>query len=267
MGLLDTSFLKELLEKGTNPNLYPEATDTFIAKRELDDALRRSAFDVETNPTNFTNFFSSTRNINDPTRLASGQLSEFISNVEYTMFNKFKVYINGPDLSQFGFSKNRAWEIFTTCAESVDLPEKAFETIPYQLNSLPVLNLPILANYGNSLNITFRVQRDYAQRDIFLKWQELIYPTLKTLNPNYIKESNILEANTGLNYYETYAKKYDITVTCLNNQGQTTMLTKFYGVYPVMVQAMTYDWANSDYVKQNVTFSYYKYHTITAREA
>lgn len=266
MGLLEPSTLRSILEKGGNPESYPNVTDPFEGKRELDDALR-SAFDVETNPTNFSNFFSSSRNINDPSRLASGQLSEFISNAEYTLFNKFKVYINGPDLSQFGFSGARIWDMLTTCAETVELPTKSLQAIPYQINSLPVLPLPVLLNYDNVLPITFRVHRDYAQRDIFLKWQELIYPTVKTLNPNLIKESTTLDPNTGLNYYDVYGKNYTISVNSLNNQGQTVMLTKFYGVYPVRVDSMVLDWSNSDYVKQSITFSFYKYHTVTAKEA
>lgn len=267
MGLLDTSVLRDLLERGQNPNLFPNATDTFIAKKELDDALDRSKIDVETNPLNFNNFFGINRNLNDPNLTASGQLAEFISKAEYNLFNRFKVYINGPDLSQFGFAKTGLWEKLTNCAEVVMMPRKSFSAIPYQLNSLPLLPLPIQLNYDNVLLITFRVNRNYAERNLFMKWQELVYPTIQTLNPNYRRESIALNANSGFNYYDVYAKNFSITVTSLNTQGQSTMLTKFYGVYPLSVEGMEYNWSNSEYVKQNVNFSFYKFHTVAVDEA
>jgi hypothetical protein len=267
MGLLDTSLLRELLEKGTNPNNYAGRVDSFVTRKQLNDSINNSLFDVEINPTNFSNLFGENRDVTDPSRTATGQLSEFISKAEYTLFNRFKVYINGPDLSQFGYPKTGLWEELTNCAEVVSMPRKSFEAIPYQLNSLPVLPLPIMMNYDNVLLITFRVNRNYAQRNLFLKWQELIYPSIQTLNPNVKKDNVALDANSGFNYYDVYAKNFTITVTSLNTQGQTTMLTKFYGVYPLSVEGMEYNWSNSEYVKQNVNFSFYKFHTVAVDKA
>jgi len=258
MGLLDRSTIASILQRGGNPELYPNAVDTFEAKRELDSALS-SAIDIETNVTNFTNYFGS--------RVTpSGQLNDFIANAEYTMTNKFKVYIYGPDLTQFGFKSN-IWQDFTICAETVQFPGKSFDSVPYRLNAMPIIPLPISLNYENTVSINFRVHRNYAQRDAFLKWQELIYPSTNIKNPNKITNSVILEANSGFNYYDAYAKDFSIVVTSLNTQGQTLMVTKFYGVYPITVHGMTVDWGTADYVKQNITFAFYKMHTITGDEA
>lgn len=268
MGLLDTSLLRELLEKGTNPNNYTGRVDSFVTRQQLTDSINQSLFDVELNPTNFNNFFGENRDVTDPSKTATGQLSEFISKAEYNLFNRFRVYINGPDLSQFGYPKTGLWEGLTNCAESVLLPRKALNAIPYQLNSLPLLPLPISLAYGdNTLLVTFRVNRNYAERNVFMKWQDLIYPTIQTLNPNVRKNSVALEANSGLNYYDVYAKNFTISVASLNTQGQTTMLTKFYGVYPLSVEGMEYNWSNSEYVKQNITFSFYKFHTVAVDKA
>lgn len=267
MALINTADLRQLLESRQNPNLYPDATDTFVAKRELDDALTRSRVDLETNPINFSDFFGSNRNVNDPAKLARGQLTEFISSVEYNLVNKFKVYINGPDLSQFNFPKNGVWESLTTSAERVDFPSKTIQATAYRMSSMPEIDLPFSLDYGRQLGITFRVSRDYAERNLFLKWQELIYPTVKTLNPYSDRNKKpYLEPNSGVNYYDVYAKNFTITVASLNTQGQSTMITKFYGIYPIRVESLILDWASTDYVRQNVMFSFYKFHTVTGSE-
>jgi hypothetical protein len=266
MGLINTADLKQLLESRQNPNLFPDATDTFVAKKELDDALN-SRVDIETNPSNFSDFFGSNRNVNNPENLARGQLSDFISSVEYNLVNKFKVYINGPDLSQFNFPKNGVWQSLTTCAERVDMPGKMLQATSFRMSSLPEIDLPFSLDYGRQLAITFRVSRDYAERNLFLKWQELIYPTVRTLNP--YSDRNVkpyIEPNSGVNYYDVYAKNFTITVASLNTQGQSNMITKFYGVYPIRVDGLIMDWAVSDYVRQTVMFSFYKSHTITGSE-
>lgn len=256
MGLFETITLRNLNNKNTNPDNLTGITDTFVGKKNLDGILGSSILG-ETNPLNFNNYFSENRG-----QTKKNQLTEFISKAEYTLFNRFKVYINGPDLSQFGYPINGLWEELTNCAETVMLPRKSFNAIPYQINSQPVLPLPVQLSYDNVLMLTFRVNRNYAQRNIFLKWQELIYPTVTTSNPNLIKEQILLDPNIGFNYYDAYAKDFTITVTSLNTQGQTTMLTKFYGVYPLSVEGMEYNWSNSEYVKQNVNFSFYKFHTV-----
>ena len=266
MPIYDTTSLKQLLESRQNPNLFPNATDTFEAKRELDDALR-SKIDLETNPYNFSDFFGSNRPIKDSDNLAKGQLNEFISSVEYNLVNKFKVYINGPDLSQFGFPKNGVWESLTNSAERVEMPRKTIEAVPFRMSSLPVINLPYSIDYGTQLSISFRVNRSYAERNLFLKWHELIYPTTLTLNPNLRKDNMpFIQPNSGVNYYDVYGKNFTITVASLNTQGQSTMITKFYGVYPAAVDSLMLDWASTDYVQQGVSFSFYKFHTITASE-
>jgi hypothetical protein len=257
MGLFESIALRNLKDKNTNPDNFTNVVDNFVGKRNLD-TFSNTGILGETNPTNFNDFFSTNRG-----EKQTGQLSEFISKAEYTLFNRFKVYVNGPDLSQFGYPRTGLWDELTNCAEAVMMPRKSFNAIPYQINSQPVLPLPVQLSYDNVLLITFRVNRNYAERNVFLKWQELIYPTVKTLNPNVIRETNTLDPNVGFNYYDVYAKNFTITVTSLNTQGQSTMLTKFYGVYPLSVEGMEYNWSNSEYVKQNVNFSFYKFHTVS----
>lgn len=229
-------------------------------------SINRSLFYEEINQTTVSNFFKKgNRNISDPREIATGRLGSFLSETEYNLTNKFEVYIQGPNLADFGYPGDPYfWASFRYLAEAVELPRKSLNMNNYQLNALPITPIPFQLNYENILTITFRMQRNYAQRDAFLKWQELIAPSLRTPDYNKIKtDNNILEANSGVNYYDVYAKDFEISVATLNTQGQTNMLTKFYGVFPYSVEPLSYDWGSSEYVRQVVNFSFNKFHTVT----
>lgn len=203
--------------------------------------------------------------INDPREVPRANLAGFLASVEYNLTNKFEIYINGPLLGEYDYEPDlRFWDRFRYSAESVELPRKSLNLTNYQLNALNVTPLPYQVSYDNVLQIVFRVSRNYMERDAFLKWQELIYPTTLANNRNYIKEGNArIQPNSGLNYYDVYAEPFDISVASLNNRGQTMMLTKFFGVYPFSVEPITYDWGASEYVRQIVNFSFNKFFTQT----
>jgi len=131
---------------------------------------------------------------------------------------------------------------FRFVCEQSGLPAQSLFTIDYKINNLPLLKLPYTIDYGNELNLTFRMSKEYLERKFFLQWQEFIF-----------------DINSGVAYYDEYTNTSSIILSQIDSQNRRVFNTQFIGVYPTNIGAIEYSWdADSNYVKQQVTFSFYR---------
>jgi hypothetical protein len=160
----------------------------------------------------------------------------------YYRTNRFFVTVFPPQIPNNTLSDLADRNGFRFVCESANLPNQTLFTTDFKLNNLPVLRLPYSIDYGNELNLTFRMSQGFRERKFFLNWQEYIF-----------------DINNGVEYYNNYTNSSLIVLTQIDTTNSKIYNTQFIGAYPTNVGSIDYSWeADGNYVKQQVSFSYYR---------
>lgn len=160
----------------------------------------------------------------------------------YYRTNRFFVTVFPPLLANNILSSLSDRNGFRFVCETATIPNQTLFTTDYKLNNLPVLRLPYTIDYGNELNLTFRMSESFKERKFFLNWQEYIF-----------------DVNNGVEYYDNYTNTSMIVLSQIDTSNRKVYNTQFIGAYPVNVGSIDYSWeADGNYVKQNVSFAYYR---------
>jgi hypothetical protein len=86
------------------------------------------------------------------------------------------------------------------------------------------------------------MSQGFTERKFFLNWQEYIF-----------------DINNGVEYYDNYTNSSLIVLTQIDTTNSKIYNTQFIGAYPTNVGSIDYSWeADGNYVKQQVSFSYYR---------
>ena len=121
--------------------------------------------------------------------------------------------------------------------ETAQLPSRTFATAEQRFGSNPIEKYPYQPQY-NDLDLTFLVSDDMSEKVFFDSWLELINPSL-TFNFKYKSDYAV---NMQVN-------QYDVT----NNKSYSINLID---AYPISVNQLDLDWANTEYHKLTVVFAY-----------
>ena len=160
----------------------------------------------------------------------------------YYRTNRFFVTVFPPQIPNNTLSSLLDRNGFRFVCESATIPNQTLFTTDFKLNNLPVLKLPYTIDYGNELNLTFRMSEGFRERKFFLNWQEYIF-----------------DINNGVEYYNNYTNTSLIVLTQVDTTNSKVYNTQFVGAYPTNIGSIDYSWeADGNYVKQQVSFSYYR---------
>jgi len=195
---------------------------------------------------------SSAQSIKMPDPIAGFGPTSSTAQVEFVNFlvdsgvfyrsNRFFVTVFPPQIPNNVLSTLYDRNGFRFVCESATIPNQTLFTLDFKLNNLPVLKLPYAIDYGNELNLTFRMSEGFRERKFFLNWMEYIY-----------------DINNGLEYYDNYTNTSLIVLSQIDTSNTKIYNTQFIGVYPTSIGSIDYSWdSDGSYVKQNVTFAYYR---------
>jgi hypothetical protein len=184
----------------------------------------------------------------------TGTLYEFLSVASLrTSPARYEVVLSVP---LPGFNLGVQKSLMYSC-ENAEVPSSSYLTQDLQINGLPKLPLPYQKSFTNMFNLTFRVDKTFAQRSFFEYWQSEMYNVNKP----------------GMRYFEDYVgsiiiKQLDWEPTTVPQQFQPVTYKALYGVkinqvYPVTIQElpMAYEAVNV-YHRQTITFAFYDWERI-----
>ena len=130
----------------------------------------------------------------------------------------------------------------TYLCEATEMPGRSFNNIDVRYYG-PNQKIPFQTVYED-INMTFLCRDQSLERQFFDDWQYVINPT-----------------NTfDFNYRDEYQAQIDLfTISDLDSDNDDTLATYHYsllGAFPVMVNPQPVTWADGDFMRLTVTFTY-----------
>ena len=159
--------------------------------------------------------------------------------------NLFEVRINPPIPTSRTIRMSRS---LTLRAESAVMPGINLATAQDVNIYGPVRDIVEGVNYADEIAITFLETRDHEVRKYFTEMMEFAY------DPH----------TWNLKYYNDYAKKGEVLIFQLNNQGEATYGVKLWEAYPKNFGPIQYSSASTnEVVKLTVNFNFRYWTDIT----
>lgn len=190
-----------------------------------------------------------TRNqsINDAPNV--GSMNEFLSQVhrygEFAKVARFIVQIGR--INDFS-SPPLAQRDLTLMCETAEIPGRAFETYDYRYYG-PSFKLPHMSAY-NDLDLTFFVADDMAQKQFFDDW-------ISKINPKNTYDFSFLdEYSTDIAIWQYSSFSRDAGNKHPNARPVASYKATFRRAYPINVFPMPSTWAEDNFHRLRVTFTY-----------
>lgn len=135
-------------------------------------------------------------------------------------------------------------------AESVTLPQRSVQPLDYKDYGVP-FKIGGLANYVE-IDMTFLLSEDLREREFFMKWQDLIVGNHRTRN----QLSRGSQFDIG--YFNTY-KCDGIQINHYSGKESEEApkhTIKLIDAYPLQIATISRSWAQPEFMRQQVTFTY-----------
>jgi hypothetical protein len=143
---------------------------------------------------------------------------------------------------------------FTYLCEAAEMPGRGFQSLDVRYYG-PNQKLPFQSQYEDT-TLTFLCRSESFERQFFDDWMETINPT-NTFDFNYRSEYETKVDIIQLAEYGTATGVGPATTTATFPK-QTYMITLF-NAYPTLVNPQPMTWADDQYQRLAVTFTYHKW--------
>jgi hypothetical protein len=165
---------------------------------------------------------------------------------------RFAVRITAPPTLLSGYGSFIS--DFTYLCEAAEMPGRGFQSLDVRYYG-PNQKLPFQTQYED-MTMTFLCRSESYERQFFDDWMESINPT-NTFDFNYRSEYETKIDIIQLAEYGTATGVGPSTATATYPK-QTYMIT-LYNAYPALVNPQPMTWADDQYQRLAVTFTYHKW--------
>lgn len=175
---------------------------------------------------------------------SAGSYRDFLSLVRkdgLDRVSKFEVSIIPPDSANFQPSSIIPLKDVSLLAEASVLPEVNIRTERLDIYG-PTHPRPVGIDYGDTITLSFYLDRKLAIRDMFERWVHMSVDPV-TYNVNYQKD---------------YASK-EISIRKLDRKDDVVREYKFEECFPISVGKVQLNSDNDAFTKMDVTFAYRKW--------
>ena len=159
---------------------------------------------------------------------------------------------NKPQLRAFSSITNGIDYSLNLRCESIDFPGRSLQAIDghRQLGFGTPVNVPYTASHLE-VTATFLLSREFEEKEVFERWQDLIVGDYRRLNPN----SQQTKFNSG--YYDDIIKPCIMLIRQYDEMGVKMYEMELQEVYPRTINPITGNWAaGSEMHKLSVSFNY-----------
>lgn len=178
-------------------------------------------------------------------------LLDSLLNLPNTLFSEFQNSFNQASgdaaARQQAISANSNMSRYLSLqCESTELPGKTLQTADVKIYG-PTYKVPYQSQY-NDISMTFLCTNEFYERKLFERWMEAIMPT-DTSNMRYPKgENSRYLCNPRIIQYDDFIKRIYIV--------------ELIDAFPIGISPQQVSWADDNFHRLTVQFSYHKYRPI-----
>lgn len=181
-------------------------------------------------------------NVNAPKRQSLARSSRFNVEIQlpYKISDVFKAYGHDAESLQF-------------FCEAAEFPGRSLDVTDFRIYG-PSFKMPTKTTF-NEITMTFLCDAHMTQKVLFDDWMDYINPTYRGFDTGESYDMEYRDNYVSSIYIKQYNELYDVGL----ESNRLTYMAELVEAYPISVTALQTNWADDNFHRVQVTFSFYEW--------